>query len=65
MNIFKKIFLNSTMTKQHLFNDPAHSLSYSLEVLIVSYLREIKTNLFAVEIDSDVVMAQKQAQLDA
>ena len=45
--------------------DPAHSLSDSLEVPIGSYPREIKTNLFAVEIDPDVAMAQKQAQLEA
>ena len=45
--------------------DPAHSLADSLEVPIGSYPREIKTNLFAVEIDPDEAMAQKQAQLDA
>ena len=45
--------------------DPAHSLSDSLEVPIGSYPREIKTNLFAVEIDPDVAMEQKQAQLEA
>ena len=44
---------------------PARSLSDSLEVPIGSYPREIKTNLFAVEIDPDVAMAQKQAQLEA
>ena len=43
--------------------DPAHSLADSLEVPIGSYPREIKTNLFAVEIDPDEAMAQKQAQL--
>ncbi|WP_432645428.1 ArsA family ATPase [Methanobrevibacter sp.] len=45
--------------------DPAHSLADSLEVPIGSYPREIKTNLFAVEIDPDEAMAQKQAQLEA
>jgi arsenite-transporting ATPase len=45
--------------------DPAHSLSDSLEVPIGNYPREIKTNLFAVEIDPEVAMAQKQAQLEA
>ncbi len=45
--------------------DPAHSLSDSLEVPIGAYPREIKTNLFAVEIDPDEAMAQKQAVLDA
>lgn len=45
--------------------DPAHSLSDSLEVPIGSYPREIKSNLFAVEIDPDEAMAQKQAVLDA
>ena len=45
--------------------DPAHSLADSLEVPIGSYPREIKTNLFAVEIDPDEAMAQKQAALEA
>lgn len=45
--------------------DPAHSLSDSLEVPIGNYPREIKTNLYAVEIDPEVAMAQKQAQLEA
>lgn len=45
--------------------DPAHSLADSLEVPIGSYPREIKTNLFALEIDPDEAMAQKQAQLEA
>lgn len=45
--------------------DPAHSLSDSLEVPISSYPREIKTNLFAVEIDPDEAMAQKQAVIEA
>ncbi len=45
--------------------DPAHSLSDSLEVPIGPYPREIKTNLFAVEIDPDEGMAQKQAVFDA
>ncbi|MDO5823173.1 ArsA family ATPase [Methanobrevibacter sp.] len=45
--------------------DPAHSLADSLEMPIGSYPREIKTNLFAVEIDPDEAMAQKQAQLEA
>ena len=45
--------------------DPAHSLGDSLEVPIGSYPREIKTNLFAVEIDPDEAMDQKQAQLEA
>ena len=45
--------------------DPAHSLADSLEVPIGNYPREIKTNLFAVEIDPDEAMAQKQAQLEA
>ena len=45
--------------------DPAHSLADSLEVPIGSYPREIKTNLFAVEIDPDEAMAQKQAQLES
>ena len=44
--------------------DPAHSLADSLEVPIGSYPREIKTNLFAVEIDPDEAMAQKQAALE-
>lgn len=39
--------------------DPAHSLSDSLEVPIGHYPREIKTNLFAVEIDPDEAMASK------
>ena len=45
--------------------DPAHSLSDSLEVPIGHYPIEIKTNLYAVEIDPDEAMAQKQAQLEA
>ena len=50
--------------------DPAHSLSDSLEVPIGSYPRdsyprEIKTNLYAVEIDPDEAMAQKQAVIEA
>ena len=45
--------------------DPAHSLSDSLEVPIGNYPREIKTNLYAVEIDPEVAMEQKQAQLEA
>ena len=45
--------------------DPAHSLSDSLEVPIGHYPREIKTNLFAVEIDPDEAMAQKQAALES
>lgn len=45
--------------------DPAHSLSDSLEVPIGHYPREIKTNLYAVEIDPDEAMAQKQAALDS
>ena len=45
--------------------DPAHSLSDSLEVPIGAYPREIKTNLYAVEIDPDEAMAQKQSQLEA
>lgn len=45
--------------------DPAHSLSDSLEVPIYPYPREIKTNLFAVEIDPVVAMEQKQAALEA
>lgn len=40
-------------------------MSDSLEVPIGHYPREIKTNLFAVEIDPDEAMAQKQAVLDA
>ena len=45
--------------------DPAHSLSDSLEVPIGHYPREIKTNLYTVEIDPDEVMAQKQAVLES
>jgi len=45
--------------------DPAHSLSDSLEVPIGHYPREIKTNLFAVEIDPDEAMAEKQNALEA
>lgn len=45
--------------------DPAHSLSDSLEVPIGHYPREIKTNLYAVEIDPDEAMAQKQAALES
>lgn len=45
--------------------DPAHSLSDSLEVPIGHYPREIKTNLYAVEIDPDEAMAQKQNALEA
>ncbi len=45
--------------------DPAHSLSDSLEVPIGHYPREIKTNLYAVEIDPDEAMAQKQAVLES
>lgn len=45
--------------------DPAHSLSDSLEVPIGHYPREIKTNLYAVEIDPEVAMEQKQAALEA
>ncbi|MDR3062572.1 MAG: arsenical pump-driving ATPase GET3 [Methanobrevibacter sp.] len=45
--------------------DPAHSLSDSLEIQINSYPKEIKTNLFAVEIDPDVAMEQKQAELNS
>ena len=42
--------------------DPAHSLADSLEVPIGNYPREIKTNLFAVEIDPDEAMAQKTSR---
>ena len=45
--------------------DPAHSLSDSLEVPIGHYPREIKTNLYAVEIDPDEAMAEKQTALEA
>ena len=45
--------------------DPAHSLSDSLEVPIGHYPREIKTNLYAVEIDPDEAMAQKQAVIES
>ena len=45
--------------------DPAHSLSDSLEVPIGHYPREIKTNLYAVEIDPDEAMAEKQNALEA
>lgn len=45
--------------------DPAHSLSDSLEVPIGHYPREIKTNLYAVEIDPNEAMAQKQAALES
>ena len=45
--------------------DPAHSLSDSLEVPIGGYPREIKTNLFAVEIDPEIAVAQKQAEIKA
>ena len=44
--------------------DPAHSLSDSLEVPIGHQPREIKTNLFAIEIDPDEAMAQKQVALE-
>jgi arsenite-transporting ATPase len=44
--------------------DPAHSLSDSLEVPIGSYPKEIKNNLFAVEIDPDKAMEEKKIQLE-
>ena len=43
--------------------DPAHSLGDSLEVPLSAYPREIKTNLYALEIDPDVAVAQKQDEL--
>lgn len=45
--------------------DPAHSLSDSLEIPIDSHPKEIKTNLFAVEIDPEVAIAEKQAALES
>lgn len=44
--------------------DPAHSLSDSLEIPIGHQPSEIKTNLFAIEIDPDEAMAQKQAVIE-
>lgn len=44
--------------------DPAHSLSDSLEIPIGHQPSEIKTNLFAIEIDPDEAMAQKQAAIE-
>ena len=45
--------------------DPAHSLSDSLEVNIGHYPVQINENLFAVEIDPDQAMAEKQRELES
>ena len=45
--------------------DPAHSLSDSLEVKIGHYPVQINENLYAVEIDPDKAMAEKQAALES
>ena len=45
--------------------DPAHSLSDSLEVTIGHYPVQINENLFAVEIDPDKAMEEKQRDLES
>ena len=45
--------------------DPAHSLSDSLEVTIGHYPVQINDNLFAVEIDPDKAMEEKQRALES
>ena len=45
--------------------DPAHSLSDSLETNISHYPVLIRENLYAVEIDPNIAMEQKQAELDS
>ena len=45
--------------------DPAHSLSDSLEVTIGHYPVQINENLFAVEIDPDKAMEEKQRELES
>lgn len=45
--------------------DPAHSLSDSLETFIGHSPTLIRENLYAVEIDPDMAMEQKQAELDS
>ena len=45
--------------------DPAHSLSDSLEVTIGHYPVQINENLFAVEIDTDKAMEEKQRALES
>ncbi len=45
--------------------DPAHSLSDSLEVKIGHYPIMVKENLYAIEIDPEIAMKEKQAQLDS
>ena len=45
--------------------DPAHSLSDSLEVSIGHYPVQINENLFAVEIDPDKAMEEKQRALES
>ena len=45
--------------------DPAHSLSDSLEVTIGHYPVQINENLFAVEIDPDKAMEEKQRALES
>jgi arsenite-transporting ATPase len=45
--------------------DPAHSLSDSLETFIGHSPTLIRENLYAVEIDPEIAMEQKQAELDS
>ena len=45
--------------------DPAHSLSDSLETFIGHSPTLIRENLYAVEIDPDIAMEQKQAELNS
>ena len=45
--------------------DPAHSLSDSLETTIGHYPVQINENLFAVEIDPDKAMEEKQRALES
>ena len=45
--------------------DPAHSLSDSLEVTIGHYPVQINENLFAIEIDPDKAMEEKQRALES
>ncbi len=45
--------------------DPAHSLSDSLETYVGPYPKFIMENLWAMELDPDVAMEEKQRELDA
>ena len=62
----KKTLIVSTDPAHSLSStDPAHSLSDSLEVSIGHYPVQINENLFAVEIDPDKAMEEKQRALES